>query len=641
MDHVFGDGKLRATLTQENDTLHLTLADQAAGRTWGPCPLVTLEVYDKAQFRLEELEKFRIDLVEPAANGVHVILSDGFRRISLGLWVSVQDGELVVLVPPSELYEKKTECYRTFSAVILPGLMRAGTGGKMLLPINTGCLCDPADKPKLADRFMIYGEQSRWELLPMLPVAAVQTPTGGLTVLATSGAADMECHVATDGQGSGDLAFGVSFRQNWPDKVDFDRRELRFVPMAPKADPVLTAAKRLRRHVMGDLGKKTLAVRAQESPEVAYLLDAYIMKLFYAVQNEGIMMYGAAKDSPLYFRQVMNFAEAGANLRRLHAAGIDKIHTQSVGWNPRGHDGLWPTRFPIDDRLGGERGFRELIAMGNGLGYRMNVHDNYLSVYKDSPDYNEDQVIWDCYGQPMGLGEWGGGITYIYWVGAMTNEQIGGQMRKVQSLGLTGPGYNDGMGNPLYRNYHPKHRGTRGDYARGVVKIIEASREVYGASGTECGFLYCVIPADSMCTPGSEWHMRLCNPKWPVTAMLDKRVPVWQLALHDLLMMENQAHDWRGTMHAVLFGDHPRTEWSAHPDVMPVLDDKLIGVLKARYDLVLKRFGYLQTQEMTGYQEPADNVAKSTFADGTEVVADFGKLELHVNGKKIDRPQGL
>jgi hypothetical protein len=635
----FQDDKLRATLHQEQDALWLTLEDLAQGRQWPRAPLVHWEVYDKAEFRVATLRKYRVDLAQAVPGGAHIVIGDTFRRIQCGIWLRIENGELVVTVPVAELYENKAEVYRSFSLIFLPGLLRVA--GRLVLPLNCGIVCQTANKPKVSDRFMIYGEQSRWELLPTLPVAGAQDAAGGLLVLATGGAAETECHVATDGAGNGEVAFGVSFRQFWPDPVEPATRVLRYAPIPAKADPVVFIAKRLRRHVMEDLGKPTLKQRIAESPELAYLRDAYIMKLFYAVEHNGIMMQNIPQPGQLSFKQVMNFAEAGALLKKVRAAGIDKVVTQSVGWNPRGHDGLWPTRFPIEERLGGEKAFRELLATGHALGFQMNVHDNYLSAYRGSPDFNPEWLIHDQWGELMGLGEWGGGITYVHWALDLPEERLSGEMRRVKALGLSGAGYIDGMGNPLYRNYHPRHRGTRTGYAQGTVRIIEAAKQVYGAAGTECGFLYAVIPADSMVQGGAEWMLKACLPQWPVTALLEKRVPLWHLALHDLLIHENHGESWPALMNAVLSGAHPRTEWSAHPGVMPVLTDEMIAKLKAQYDLALGRFGYLQELEMTGYDEPAEKVVRTQFADGTEIVADFGKGELFANGELVPRPAGL
>jgi len=94
-------------------------------------------------------------------------------------------------------------------------------------------------------------------------------------------------------------------------------------------------------------------------------------------------------------------------------------------------------------------------------------------------------------------------------------------------------------------------------------------------------------------------------------------------------------------MKAVLFGDHPRSEWSAEPGVMPVLTDSLLGAIKARHDLVLGQFGHLQTQELIRHFEVGHNVFESQFEDGTLVRADFVNEELFVNEKYIARPAAL
>ncbi|MCE9614835.1 MAG: hypothetical protein K8T26_11200 [Lentisphaerae bacterium] len=615
----------------------LTLTDARSGRVWGPVPLLELEVYSKAEFRSETVREYRIDRVEELDDGFHVLVGDAARGVRVGLWFRLVDDELAVQMQLSEVYEDSFATYRLFSVVLLPGLMAvAGAGSRMLLPLNSGVLCLPANKERLRDRFMIYGEQSRWELLPMLPVCGVQDDVSGLVALARQGAEETECHVATDGKGGGSVGFGFSLRQFWPDPVEKATREIRFRRLDASDSLVVAAAKRVRRHVIEDHGKLTLKQRMAESPELAALVQSYTMKLFYAVENRGGMMQGEAKGDPITFRQVMNFAEAGAGLERLKAAGIDHIHTQSTGFNPSGHDGMWPSRFPIDERLGGERGFRELIERGKRLGYTMNVHDNQLSAYRRSHDYREAEVVIDQWGQPMALGEWGGGPTFILNTFARPAGQVEAEMRALKALGLNGCAYLDGMGNPLYRDYSPAHPMTRTDYARATNALTETARAVYGAAQTECGFLYCAIAADALCTGGTPWHLSLCWPEWPVTALMDKRVPVWHLALHDLVLLENHGLDRPSTLECVLLGGHPRDEWSTHPGVMAVLNDARVVQLKAKYDLCLTRFGHLQTEEMLTWDEPADGVQRTTYADGTEVVADFNAQDLWVNGERIN-----
>ena len=606
-------------------------------------PLLHLEVCDRMQERVDTITEYRVMAVESDDQVFHASIRDGFRGVTVGIWLTMTgEGELSVLVPPAEAEEAKDDLYRVYSIKVLPGLMAVSGGGKMLLPVNTGVLCSPSGKPRIRDRFLIYGEQERWELVPTLPVCAVQTPKGGLVAVATQGACDMYCEAYTDGAGNGSVGLYPMFRRQWIDPVDWTQREIRLSPLTAGEDVVVRTAKRLRRHVMEDLGKPTLRQRAAESPQCAYQQTAYTMKIFHGIQRQGIMMYGQEnRTDELLFKRTLTFADAERKFRMLKKAGLGRVYFQSVGWNPRGHDGAWPTDFPIEQRLGGESALRRMIDTARELGYHITTHLNCASSFFKSPDFHPDRVIHDIWGQPKVVGVWGGGVKSTHWGLSFPDGWIENRMNRVKALGFNGLQYLDGMGNPLYMNYHPVHRGPRRDHAAGINRYLDAARSIFGGVETEMGYLYCALHADAISTGGSDWHLSMCKPEWPVTGLLEQRVPVWQLALHDLVTHEGQCLEWKGVMDAILFGKVPRDEWSAEPGVMPILDSTRIARLKAGYDLCCERFGHLVTEELTGWRRLADNVEQTRYADGVEVTADFAKNELLVNGKVVKAPRVL
>ena len=389
------DMKLRATELRVGSLLiGLNASDGTARGVWGEwhgpaavneistagtlrVPLLALEIYDRAQLRVDRLEHLTVDRLERVDDAAHVTVSDRTRGVVVGLWIRpAANGGFVVTVTPAEVYESKPELYRLFSIDLLPGLMRCGSDGTLLLPINIGVLCRPAGKPKRSDKFLIYGEQARWELLPTLPACAVQTPAGGMAAVAVAGAAETECRVNTDGAGNGSVGLSFFWRSHDVAPVEQSPRTIRFHPIPAGADVTVFTAEILHRHVTEELGKPRLATRAAESPEVAYLLGAYIMKLFYGVQAQGQMLgdvNGSTDGNGVKFLLTMTFDEAGNALRELHDAGVDRIYTQNVGWNIRGHDGLYPTRFPVEERVGGEADFRKLIAERHAAGDQMTV----------------------------------------------------------------------------------------------------------------------------------------------------------------------------------------------------------------------------------------------------------------------------
>ena len=632
------------TLAPAEQAVSAVLCDKIAGVTWPTAPLAEALVYDKME-RRSRRRAWTVDECRSDGDGAYLRLSLPYEEISIGLRLRPHGDELAICLPMVECYELKPAICRLLSVRILPGLASVGADGTVLLPLQSGVIFHPADKPPVTDSFMIYGEQARWELLPTLPLCGVADARAGLLWLATAGAAETECCVKTDGRGRGEVGMGFRLRQTWPDPVCRDDRELRLVPFTPQEqDLVNFAGQRLRRHIIDDLGKPTLADRAAESPQVRQLLESHLVRIFHGMQPIG-MAAGMDQKDVLRLQEPFvadtTFAEARDGLRRLHEAGVDRMHVESIGWNPRGHDGMWPTRFPIEPRLGGKEGFLELIRYGRSIGCTMNVHDNYLSQYRSSPDFDESIVMHDQWGRPDLRGYWGGGETYVTCPWALGTDRLERELERVKALGLDGPAYIDGMGNPLECSYAPGPVGTRTDYARGTQRILEAGRQIYGAVRTECGFLYACLPSDCMLQCGNQFMLDRVDPDWPLAALIETLVPVWQLALHGLIVRENHDNTWSSAMDCVLFGDHPRHEWSAQGRFMPALDQAHIAAIKAKYDLCVVGFGHLQTQSLCSWAQVADGVQETRFADGTVVTADFKSSTLLVNGQPVERPSGL
>ena len=619
------------------DQAWVQLTDRQSGHQWPRVPVAALEIYDRAQKRVDAVKKFDVLRVDEQPDCLRIWIGKRAFGITVPLEFRLIDGELSARLLPAQIKEENSILYRLFSVDLLPGMMLADRKGELLLPVNTGVIVRPDNAPAREDKFLIYGEQSRWELLPTMPICAVQTPAGGWVAIAIGAPAETECRIKTDGEGNGSVALTFFVRGTDVDPVELAIREIRFAPIPPGADITVATAKRLRRHVMEDLGKPTLRMRMKESPEVEHLLGAYIMKLFFGMQMQGHALPADVKPDASGFLVTMTFDEASAGLKAFKDAGVEKIYTQNVGWNLLGHDGAYPTRFPVESRVGGEEGFRKFIAHGHQIGYQMTVHDNYIDAYASSADFDAEVITIDEHGQQQIRGFWGGGPSYLSWPLAYTRKHLEDQMLKVKELGIRGPYYLDGMGSPLYLNYHPKHRGSRSDLARGIDRLLKAGRSLFNSSAVETGFLYCSITPDLVANPGNESLMKLSKPEWPITALLDRCVPVWQMAMSGLVVTENQGLTWKDTMRALLYSQTPRYEWATRPGIHPVLDKPMIKKIKSRYDLLVKRFGHLRLMQMTHFTRVGE-LETMTFEDGTVVSADFETGELKVNNEIIERP---
>jgi hypothetical protein len=630
-------GNLCVMVDRHLDGCTLTLHDSTTNQRFGPVPLLVMEVYDRMLLRVDRVTSFTVEDVRRVDDAIHVTLQERRRGLRVGLWIRITEAqELSVWLSPAEVYESRANLYRLFAIDLLPGFITSEAPAQLLLPLNTGMVCKTAEKPACEDRFLIYGQQACWEILPTMPICALQAPAGGMVALAAEGAAETECRVRTDGVG-GSVGLSFFFRGDDIDPIENSPREIRYTPVPAAADLAVFTADVLRTHIMRDLGKTTLEQRAAESPEVKYLLQAYIMKLFYGVQAQGCMLNEDGSGDGGRFILTMTFDEAANGLKRFHDAGVDKIYTQNVGWNYRGHDGAYPTRFPVEQRSGGEAAFRNLIAYGHELGYQMTVHDNYLDAYEVSPDLDPETVMVDRYGQMQVRGFWGGGTSYLLWPLAFQHKHLEDQMLRIKEMGIRGPFYLDGMGSPLYINYHPRHRGSRTQMVRGTERLLRTAREIYGSSATETGYLYCSIIPDLVANPGNDHLLSMARPEWKITALLDRCIPLWQMAMSGLVITENQGLSWKDTMCALLYNQQPRYEWSTRPGVQPVLDDAMIARIKFRYDLLIKKYGHLRLQRMVDFKRDG-SVESTTYEDGTCVTGDFATGSLTVDDQRIVEP---
>jgi hypothetical protein len=128
MDPVsFQSDRLSVTLTHDDDHLMTTVEDLAVGRKFHAVPLLRMEVHDKLHRCMDTLSEYSVDQLEECSDGVHVTVSDRRTGIRAGIWLRLIDGELSVMIPPTEIYEDKNEIHRCFAIDVLPGLLDVGS----------------------------------------------------------------------------------------------------------------------------------------------------------------------------------------------------------------------------------------------------------------------------------------------------------------------------------------------------------------------------------------------------------------------------------------------------------------------------------------------------------------------------------
>jgi hypothetical protein len=631
------------------------LIDLRSGTVWGPVQPFALDIYSLALQRTEAGTNSSF-AVTTGDGWIDVTLTVDDVLFSASATVRFAlDGEgLVARIAGDRLQEPCPERSLLAGITLLPGLLSVGPQpqrhGHLVLPYRSGALCFPERHGPFQDRFLVYGEQRRWELMPMLPcLGAVRTQTqSALLAIVEQGECDAECQVETNGCGGGSATFSLRYRYTPIDPVDPIERVVRFVPLRGAEAGYAGMGRRMHQFVLAASGRGTLMERAAANPDIAYAGSAFVLKIMHACKDIG----SSSGDGAL--RVFTTFDQAAQQLRKIKSAGIERLYVQLTGWNLEGHDGRWPTRFPVEPAVGGEAGMRALIACGQALGYQMQVHDNYIDLLRRSPEFEPNECAGSIYGGPLPRGCWAGGINYLGWALSYPEEQLSGQMEQVKALGVSGMAYLDAMGVPLEVSYNPQQGAKR--YRRacadGVRRVMHEARRVSGAAGIESGYLYGVAEADYVGTA-------YCGDAEPSpSALADVPVPLWHMAvkghaiciLHDTF---NAAVDFgkpsgqtvsRRMLTMAEHGLLPRNEIVAVPGGWGYPLEPALGGMKLEYDLMVSRLDGVALAALTDHEvlernlETGTYVSRSHFSNGAEVVCDYSRSTLQINGRDYPLP---
>lgn len=83
-----------------------------------------------------------------------------------------------------------------------------------------------------------------------------------------------------------------------------------------------------------------------------------------------------------------NFAGDAAKLRELKDNGVDHLAIIQHDWQRYGYDVKLPDHLPANPRFGGAEGMRQYGKAANDCGYLWSLHENYIDIYPDAPNYD-------------------------------------------------------------------------------------------------------------------------------------------------------------------------------------------------------------------------------------------------------------
>ncbi|MDR1965020.1 MAG: DUF5696 domain-containing protein [Planctomycetaceae bacterium] len=333
--------------------------------------------------------------------------------------------------------------------------------------------------------------------------------------------------------------------------------------------------------------------------------------------------------------------------------GINEAEFCLVGWNVGGHDGRYPQIFPPDERLGGETKLREAIEKAQTEGFQIVCHTNNSDAYHASCIgglWDEGYLLRKKDGKLNTYTTWGGGNMYETCPKCMYERFVQSDFEKLKALGFRGLHYIDVFSTINPRTcYATEHSLTKEDYARWTKKIFNDAQKTFGGLASEGGFDYCISNLDY------GLYISFHNPDMPLDPLIERHVPFWQLVYNGIVLNNPYSATINYTIKSPLirlklieFGGRPifyfyskfresGSNWMGNDDLICETNEELIQSvtkIKEGFD-EFETIRHLQYEFMESHEFITENVSRTTFSDGTNIVSNYSDIDFDYNGQTV------
>ena len=426
-----------------------------------------------------------------------------------------------------------------------------------------------------------------------------------------------------------------------------------FYPMEEGEDDYSAMARRYRKYLI-DNGymPKMLKERVKENEHLAYAAKAPEIRIRQGWKPVPTPVKHQTLENEPEMRVVTTFDQVKDIVDELKRQGVKEAQLCLVGWNHKGHDGRYPTVFPVEPTLGGEEKLRECIKYAQANGYKIVGHTNRTDIYEISSDWNGGaDAAKNPDGSLQANAYWSAGQMYNICYKQSHDKYFWGYEPKVAELGFSGLEYVDVLSiiKP-HVCYDPAHPCTRKEGIEYANKMLQGLRDLFGGSQSEGGVWFTAKSLDYA------MYVTMALNRLEKYEFIDDYVPIWHIVFNGYLLhnpasqtvnftLKEPRYALRNAEYAArpmfyfnsAFVDDPKKNWMGNADL--TYKDKAdlersVAAIKKGYD-AFKEWEYLQFETMEQHDKLAEGVYCSTYSDGSRVVVNYGKEPYLFEGREV------
>lgn len=364
--------------------------------------------------------------------------------------------------------------------------------------------------------------------------------------------------------------------------------------------------------------------------------------------NKIVPFLGVPVDSVI---PVTTFDEAGEIMNELQSAGVRELNLRMTGWCNGGVRQKVLTGVHIENALGGKNGMEKLISAAKNAGvhlyfdgiscfaYDSDIFDGFLPFSNAARFTTREQAKLYAYDiVTYQRSEW---MDEYYLVRPdYAARNASNLLNELKKDGADGVAFRD-IGNLLSADYYNQNTVTREQVKRMNMDTLQEAKNNGLRVSVKEGNEYAVPWADLIT------NMNLTGNAY---AIIDERIPFYQIALHGLKDYTSESVNLAGDYRTVML---ECAEYGAGlcftfmKEDTPILQDTAYSCYtSASYDRWKKEI----IPEMVRYQEEmtglnrmlivdhsrlADNVTATTYDDGTTVYVNYSDADFDENGVTV------
>lgn len=388
-----------------------------------------------------------------------------------------------------------------------------------------------------------------------------------------------------------------------------------------------------------------LKEKVKDNPYLAYAASAPEIRIRHGWKPAPPTIDEQTIENEPPMRVAVTFDRVKDIIDSLKARGVNEAELCLVGWNIRGHDGRWPTAFPVESALGGEEKLKELVRYGQEKGFQMVCHTNSGDCYTVSPDLDTEDIARTPEQEWQKNAKWSGGQMYNLCYKAAWEHYVPQMHDRVLDLGFKGIHYIDVLSvvrpTECYHPAHPLNRAQATEYAKRHLRDAAAK---FGGVASEGGYDHVLSAVDYILYS----TFLLDEESWP--ELSDGYVPVWNVVYNGIILNNCSTSTVNYPVKAPamalkavelasrpLFyfyssfkddGDH----WMGAQDIRCGTEEELsiaAEAIQKAYE-THRTLSYLQYEFLEDHAEIAPGIMRSVFSDGTTIFCNYTSEEYKI-----------